>query len=145
MTILSISALNAMTGLSVLAMTGCLQHNPLSCELPDNRNMSVCSDGDALPCTSNAQCTPTAAVCDLGVTNLCVQCTTSDNPCAAAMPVCVANQCQKCTMHAQFPASNACLPDGSCANPDDVAYVQAGGTGYRSDRPNLGSLAFYLS
>jgi Right handed beta helix region len=81
-------------------------------------------------CTANPDCTAPTAVCDLGATMTCVQCTIADNPCAAATPACVANQCQKCTQHSQCAAtSNVCLPEGMCAISDQVAYVQAGGTG----------------
>ena len=34
-----------------------------------------------------------------------------------------------CTQHAQCPVSNVCLPDGACADPQQVAYVSATGSG----------------
>jgi hypothetical protein len=41
----------------------------------------------------------------------------------------VSNQCQQCTAHAQCTASNVCLPDGGCADEQQVAYVANGGSG----------------
>src|SRR5436190_11110239 len=67
-------------------------------------------------CSGNTDCNAPTTVCDLSATMMCVQCTTSDNPCPSAMPLCIANQCQKCTAHTQCTASNVCLPDGSCAD-----------------------------
>lgn len=34
-----------------------------------------------------------------------------------------------CTQHAQCPVSHVCLPDGACADPQQVAYVSATGSG----------------
>jgi hypothetical protein len=66
----------------------------------------------------------------------CVQCTPSDNPCPDTMPICVANQCQKCTTHAQCILSNVCLPEGSCAEELLVAYVAMGGSGNACTKTN---------
>jgi hypothetical protein len=88
-------------------------------------------DGPTM-CTGNAQCTAPTGVCDLetGGSMTCVQCTTSDaEACTGATPACVDHLCQKCTAHTQCTASNVCLPDGTCADAAQVAYVQAGGTG----------------
>jgi hypothetical protein len=44
--------------------------------------------------------------------------------------VCDADRtCRACATHAECPLSSACLPDGRCAAPTAVAYVQAGATG----------------
>jgi hypothetical protein len=86
--------------------------------------------GGAQACTADEQCMSPTGVCDLGATMVCVQCTQSEHDaCVGAMPACVANLCHGCTAHAQCPASNVCLPDGSCADAGQVAYVQAGGAG----------------
>lgn len=81
-------------------------------------------------CTSSADCASPTAVCDVGGTMTCVQCTPSDvAACTGDMPACVDFTCQGCTTHAQCTASQACLPDGSCADPAQVAYVRADGAG----------------
>lgn len=113
--------------------------NPQSCELPENAGNPPCTDagidGAGLDgfegCKRNEDCAGPTGVCDLGRTMTCVQCTTTDNPCAREMPICMADQCHKCTSHMQCTLSNVCLPDGSCADPvqAQVAYVRAGGTG----------------
>jgi hypothetical protein len=85
----------------------------------------------AIPrCMSDQQCAAPTGVCDLVGTMTCVQCTPSEpGACTGVTPACVNNSCAKCTAHAQCPASNVCLPDGSCADATQVAYVQAGATG----------------
>jgi hypothetical protein len=84
---------------------------------------------DAGICSSNQECAPPTAVCDLGSTRQCVQCTTTQaDACARATPACVNNMCEKCTAHTQCPSA-VCLPDGTCAAAADVAYVQSGGSG----------------
>jgi hypothetical protein len=90
--------------------------------------LPVLVDADRLHCESDGQCTP--LVCDVSGAMTCVQCTVNEaSVCVATTPVCVNNQCQKCTAHAQCAASNVCLPDGTCADEAQIAYVQAGGTG----------------
>ena len=82
-------------------------------------------------CTTSqaAACSGVTPVCDLEVM-MCVQCTTSQaGACSGATPLCISNQCQKCTAHAQCSASNVCLPDGSCADAEQVAYVAMSGSG----------------
>lgn len=94
-------------------------------------------DADAAnTCGGNGDCKAPTGVCDLGGTLMCVQCTTSDNPCPSAMPLCIANQCQKCTAHTQCTASNVCLPDGSCADETQVAYVAMSGSGTACTKAN---------
>jgi hypothetical protein len=86
--------------------------------------------GGPQPCTADDQCMSPTGVCDLASTMTCVQCTQGEqDACVGATPACVANQCQGCTAHAQCVASNVCLPDGTCADLGQVAYVQAGGAG----------------
>lgn len=122
--------------LIVLALAGCSwadwildkQPKPGACEA--DPTLSGCPDAFN-GCRSSAECTdPGAKVCD--VPNLtCVQCLAPDqvNACSGPTPVCVGTACQRCTLHAQCVASNVCLPDGSCADPLLVSYVQAGGSG----------------
>jgi hypothetical protein len=87
------------------------------------------SDASAF-CKGDGDCMAPTAVCDLGGTMLCVQCTPAEpGACMGTTPVCVSSACQKCTAHAQCSASNVCLPDGSCADEPQVAYVASGGSG----------------
>ncbi len=84
-------------------------------------------------CHSATDCSGTTAVCDLSGgagTGTCVQCTATDHlACTATTPVCGTDHtCRSCTAHSEC-ASNACLPDGSCSDGSDVAYVAPGGSG----------------
>ncbi len=78
-------------------------------------------------CTANDQCSSATPVCDLAETGTCVQCTATDaQACTGRTPLCGSdNLCHSCTAHADC-ASAACLPDGSCGSPQDVAYVVEG-------------------
>jgi hypothetical protein len=80
-------------------------------------------------CTSNDQCSAPTAVCDVGGTRTCVQCTMEDaSACTGVTPACGEDHaCHGCTWHAQC-GSNACLPDGSCGDNTTVAYVDPAGT-----------------
>jgi len=102
------------------------------CETARQNFCPGCLDADNGPgkCSDDGDCLAPMGVCDLGVTNLCVVCTTAEaGACSGATPACIANTCQKCTAHAQCKVSGACLPDGSCADVTQVAYVQEGGLG----------------
>jgi hypothetical protein len=128
-----------LTGLSLWsAMVAC---NPQDCA---DRPYDGCrtswdaglddSDRSTL-CKGDGDCMAPAAVCDLGGTMLCVQCTAVEpSACTGTTPVCVSNACEKCTTHEQCLASNACLPDGSCAEEQLVAYVARGGSGATCSR-----------
>jgi len=62
----------------------------------------------------------------------CVQCIApaETSACVGTMPVCGADHaCHPCSKHSDCALSSACLPDGSCALAENVAYVQAGGVG----------------
>jgi hypothetical protein len=83
-------------------------------------------------CESNDDCSEPTAVCDVSGSKTCVQCVAPDqtSACSGATPACGDDHtCRGCISHAECPGSNVCLPDGSCADPGQVAYVQAGGTG----------------
>jgi hypothetical protein len=104
------------------AAVGC--KNPRYC--PGNPN-DDCQQ-DAGGCADDHGCTA-PAVCDISGSHMCVQCTLVEAAaCVGTTPVCVGTQCQGCTAHAQCITSNACLPDGSCADPGQVAYVSEMGT-----------------
>jgi Right handed beta helix region len=101
--------------------------DPYYCEGMPN---DYCQD---LSCTSSAQCSGEAAVCDLdasgpgGTTGLCVQCTAGEpQACTGTAPICGDDHtCRACLTHADC-ASAACLPDGACGDDDEVAYVAEG-------------------
>lgn len=75
--------------------------------------------------------------CDTGL-HACVQCFGDDNlACVGTTPICASDRCVACAQHSDCKASNACLPDGSCASDTQVAYVDSGGT----DNPNCTKMA----
>lgn len=116
---------------AAVSIAGCKNEHSNYCEdVPDTHNCMDKIDAD-MSCTSNAQCSGATPVCDVGGTNMCVQCTTADaSACSGLMPVCGSNNmCQACTMHSQCTTSNVCLPDGSCSDGTNVAYVAASGSG----------------
>jgi hypothetical protein len=86
---------------------------------------------DAAPgsCGSDGDCTSPIGVCDLLGTKTCVECTDSEHDaCRGTAPACVDTRCRPCTMHSQCGMSNVCLPNGSCADPGLVAYVDPTGS-----------------
>lgn len=89
-----------------------------------------CRLDGAMTCSSNEQCAAPTPVCDTGSMN-CVQCTPAEaSACTGTTPVCGDdNICRGCSTHGECSASDVCLPEGRCAEPAEVAYVQAGGTG----------------
>lgn len=111
-------------------LAACEKPNPLYCANPAHAAEDGCrSDGGAPPdapsCkASPGSCAGATPVCDV-VSDTCVQCTADDaTACAGTTPVCgSAHTCEKCTAHAQCAASQACLPDGSCADAGQVSYV----------------------
>lgn len=119
-----------------LLVAGCVKKdNPNYC--PGLNADNNCAEGDAglMPCANNTQCTTsTAAICDTQL-HACVQCTpTQTSACMKATPICGTDErCRGCASHAECPISNACLPDGSCADAGDVAYVSAAPDG--TDNP----------
>ena len=83
------------------------------------------SDGP-MACLASTECAP--LVCDVDGSKTCVQCTSAEPAaCMGTTPACVNTQCMACTSHAQC-TTNACLPDGSCADEARVAYVDPSGT-----------------
>lgn len=116
---------------AALLATSC--SNPKYCA---DQPGSQCSNGDAssgsgdasTACTADSSCAGATPVCDL-VTKACVACTTADNMCPAMTPVCHADDvCHGCAAHSECP-SNACLPDGTCGDDTNVAYVDPNGSG----------------
>lgn len=122
--------------LAVCLVTAC--KNPDYCAGNPNNDCRLMWDAPGpKPCKKDGDCMAPTAVCDLGATMTCVQCTTSEaSACSGATPACLNTQCQKCTAHAQCTTSNVCLPDGSCADMAQVAYVAAGGSGSACSKAN---------
>lgn len=111
-----------------LSMCGCLYaRDPYYCEGQPN---NYCPDGAVL-CHGDADCPSAEPVCHLpgAGRGVCVQCTpASTSACAGLTPVCGEElACRGCRAHPEC-ASAACLPDGSCAADDTVAYLAAGGS-----------------
>lgn len=125
----------------ILALAMCLVtacKNPDYCAGNPNSDCRLTWDAPGpKSCKGDGDCMAPTAVCDLAATMTCVQCTTSEpGACSGATPACVNTQCQKCTAHAQCTTSNVCLPDGSCADVAQVAYVAMGGSGSACSKTN---------
>jgi hypothetical protein len=124
---LSLSILLVLSGF-ITGSAGCGKTvNPYNC--PGKNPDDNCTE--PVICEDNNSCGAPTGVCDSN-TMTCVQCTTAmASACTGTSPICGADDsCHGCTTHTDCTASNVCLPDGSCAQPDKVAYVSAapGGT-----------------
>jgi hypothetical protein len=89
-----------------------------------------CLNADPLACSSDQDCAGDRPACDVLGTRTCVQCTADvRSACEGATPACIDNACRPCTAHGQCD-SRVCLIDdgGTCAAPEDVAYVAETGT-----------------
>ena len=114
--------------IAVLALVGCKQANPESCDNPnsphpDCRDGGPDGPGDCDPaCTGGEVCNPS--------NDMCVECLSPAQCPSQNEPLCDTsiNECVGCTSHDQC-ASNACLPSGACAAEQEVAYVEAGASG----------------
>lgn len=149
----------AMLGVLVAAAAGCSsilgdKLNPTYCAAhptdPDCHTLVP----DAGGCMSSAQCSSPTPACALD-TMTCVQCTAADHgACMGSTPVCATDTmscvqctatehdactgttpvcgsdtaCRKCSAHSEC-SSSACLPDGSCGDDTNVAYVDPAGMG----------------
>ncbi|HSK03273.1 MAG TPA: right-handed parallel beta-helix repeat-containing protein [Kofleriaceae bacterium] len=110
----------------LLLAPACKTRDAYYCEGAPNNN---CLLGDAdLTCSRSSECPGDRPVCDVGGSGVCVQCTPAeDDACGGATPACRDNTCQACAAHAECD-SGACLPDGSCGDDANVAYVDPAGT-----------------
>jgi len=128
--------------LGCMASTGCRalddllgkKLNPAYCkahpEDPDCRR--AFPDAAVVTCSSNATCMAPTGVCDVVGSMTCVECIAPDqtSACGGMTPICGPDHvCRACAAHAECPDSHVCLPDGSCATVDLVAYVAQDGTG----------------
>ena len=112
--------------LVVLFLAGCVrQRDPYYCP-GANPNDNCAEDAGPMACTSNDQCTAPLGVCDVTGSGTCVQCTPDQaGACSGATPACGEDRtCRACRAHAECAGSEACLPDGTCAEPAQVAYVK---------------------
>lgn len=113
-----------------LSMFGC-HMNANYCEgrNPDNNCLEPVSDASMpnMSCPDQITCSGAKGVCNTD-TGKCVMCTADHHEiCTGPTPACgTDNTCQACTAHNQCAASNVCLPDGTCGDSNDVAYVQEG-------------------
>lgn len=107
------------------------------CEGNVNNDCRSMADPDGGPdmsgpaCTSSAQCEAPTPVCDTSGGGACVQCIAPDETaaCTGTTPICdAAHTCRACEAHAEC-ASQLCLPDGSCGDQSQIAYVAKAGTG----------------
>ncbi len=116
--------------LATVTTFACEVRNPHYCAgAPDNNCANLEDAGKA--CTSSDQCSAPNAVCDVAGSKTCVQCLAPDqtSACTGTTPTCSDDHaCRACTAHSECATSNVCLPDGSCAAENQVAYVSAGGT-----------------
>ncbi len=117
--------------LTALLAAGCNKSNPNYCagKNPDNNCLEDAAGDSTTGCTSDQSCSGATPVCDLNGSKTCVQCTTTESSaCSGTTPICGTDDtCGACTMHSQC-ASDVCLPDGSCSDGGNVAYVDPAGT-----------------
>ncbi len=112
--------------LVALSLAGCARRkDPYYCP-GANPNDNCAEDAGPMACTSNDGCAAPLGVCDVIGSGTCVQCTPDQaGACSGATPACGEDRtCRACRAHAECPGSAACLPDGTCADPAQVAYVQ---------------------
>jgi hypothetical protein len=130
MSIRAVLILLATAPLASALLAGCVRvKDPYYCP-GRNPNDNCDEPPEPLGCTSNDQCADPTAVCDGGGSLTCVQCTPDQaSACTGATPACGDDRtCRACRAHAECTASETCLPDGSCADPVQVAYVAPTGT-----------------
>jgi len=85
---------------------------------------------DAPGCTGDPMCASPTPSCVVD-TGTCVECTAGGNEseCTGMKPACGDDHaCRACSTHADCSASAACLPDGSCGDDSNVAYVDPSGS-----------------
>ena len=80
----------------------------------------ACDEAQTLTCASERPDTPVCRVED----GQCVECSSADtSACAVELPICVANLCSGCRLHADCPASGCNMETGACMPTDRVWYV----------------------
>lgn len=111
----------------VVCAAACKEKNSEYCTGHPNDTVNCPPDAGS-GCTHDDQCS--GKVCDTA-SGACVVCTPSKAmACTGTTPVCSSiDTCVPCTMHSQCTTSNVCLPDGSCSDGTNVAYVAGTGSG----------------
>lgn len=108
----------------------CADHVDFNCDEPINGQGDPDGGGSNVTncVTDPTVCDSMTPVCDPD-TKSCVQCLASTDCAGATTPVCDtdAHTCGGCVVHADC-ASGTCLPDGSCADDSQVAWVSPQGT-----------------
>jgi len=115
---------------SVLAVAGCYEPNPNSCELAANMGRNGCP-GDANnggSCKADKDCTDSAfPACDLTV-GTCFKCTADSHAaCQNTTPRCEAHACVACIDDADCGTLGVCMPTGECAADSTIIHVTTGG------------------
>lgn len=114
---------------SFVLAAGCMKQSATYCANHGAEDRTNCPPTDATggTCMSSTDCEDMSGtlVCNTS-TGSCVECnaaSTQTSACADSAPVCGDNDaCRACRSHAEC-ASGACLPDGSCGNDANVAFV----------------------
>lgn len=112
---------------SAALAAACTKRSSLYCEHhpDDTANCSSTTDAST-SCTTSAQCSAPLPACNTAEGE-CVECTTAEpEACTGTTPICEGTTCAACTEHSEC-ISAVCLPDGSCADPATVAYVDPSG------------------
>lgn len=108
----------------------CADHVDFNCDEPVNGQGDPDGGGSNVTncVTDPTVCSSAMPVCDTD-TKSCVQCLVSADCTGATAPVCDtdAHTCGGCVAHSDC-ASGTCLPDGSCADDSQVAWVSPQGT-----------------
>jgi hypothetical protein len=124
----------ALLVISLVAVVGCKQANPSSCELPGNAGMAGCPDARSGGlCAKDTDCGQLTPACNT-VKGECVVCTAQNRgTCGMVTPKCENDACTACVDDMDCSAeqgtalgSGVCLPTGACAAPP---YLYVAGTG----------------
>lgn len=114
--------LAGLAGCMKTSATYCANHDdPEHCPTPDAPGGGACTIDD--------NCGAPTPACNTA-DHTCVECVLDSACTVATKPVCSAiHTCGACHDNVDCETSMACMPDGSCAPIDDVAYVSSSGTG----------------
>ncbi len=138
------ASIAALALLLATGATGCQATSKLYCEKHPDDQTNCGSGGDGgidAPtghCSSGSDCASAGlTACDLGRNGgTCVECI-DDTTCATTKPTCGSDDaCHACGSNADCAASDMCLDDGTCADVNMVAYLDAAG-GSNSDCTKL--------
>ncbi len=122
-----LAALAALGGCMKTSAKYCATHeDPEHCSPPDGPGGGACNTSD--------DCDAPTPACDT-VNNTCVECVLDTACTVSTRPVCSdSHTCGACRDNVDCTDSMTCMPDGSCAAMDQVAYVASNGTGNECTR-----------